>query len=89
MAQHPATGRTPSEQDTLAALAELIGADAAEALWASCARTLGVGRPVNQPAELLSMVDHLMTDAELARVGARSVKVRVITHQAIAGSVLT
>ena len=86
MAQHAETGRIPNEKDTLAALTELIGADAAEALWASCARTLGISRPVNQPAELLSMVDQLMTVAGLARVGARSVKVRVITHQAIAGA---
>ena len=86
MTQHADAARTPTERDALTALSQLIGAETAESLWASCARALGVRRPVNEPAELRRMADHLMDVAELTRVAARSVKVRVITHEATAGT---
>lgn len=77
----------PTEDDALEALGELVGPTMADGLWDLAARTLGVARPVQSADDLRRMAEHLMTVGELTRVSARSLKVRVITHDALARTV--
>jgi hypothetical protein len=77
----------PTEADVLQALGEVVGPDMAAALWEVGARTLGLARPVSSPEDLRQMAEHLMSVGELTRVSARSLKVRVITHDALSRTV--
>jgi hypothetical protein len=79
--------RLPTEDDALQALSELVGTEMAYGLWELAARTLGVARPVSSAADLRRMAEHLMNVGDLVRVSARSLKVRVITHDALARAV--
>jgi hypothetical protein len=77
----------PTEADALRALAELLGPRAAEGIWDLSARELGLTRPLETPADLRRMAEHLMSVGDLLRVAARSTKVRVITYEALSRSV--
>jgi hypothetical protein len=77
----------PTEDDALQALGELVGAETAYGLWELGARALGIARPVQSAADMRRMAEHLMNLGDLVRVSARSLKVRVITHDALARAV--
>jgi len=77
----------PTEDDAVEALGELVGPAMAAGLWDLAARSLGIARPVTSAADLRRLADHIMNVGEMARVSARSLKVRVITHDALSGSV--
>jgi hypothetical protein len=77
----------PTEDDALEALGELVGAGTARALWQLGARELGIALPVSSAADLRRMAEHLMNVGELVRVSARSLKVRVVTHDALGRTV--
>lgn len=77
----------PTEDDALQALTELVGAETAYGLWELAARSLGLARPVSSATDMRRMAEHLMNVGELVRVSARSLKVRVITHDALARAV--
>jgi hypothetical protein len=77
----------PTEADALRALAELLGPRTAEGIWDLSARELGLTRPLETPADLRRMAEHLMSVGDLLRVAARSTKVRVITYEALSRSV--
>ncbi|MEV0902812.1 hypothetical protein [Actinoplanes sp. NPDC049802] len=78
-----------SEDSAVHDLAEQVGRELAEALWRMAARQLGVARPVHRTEDLRRMADHLMTVTELARVASRSLKIRVITYEALAQQEVT
>jgi phosphate uptake regulator len=77
----------PTEDAALDALTQLIGREMAEGLWDLSSRVLGISRPVRSAADLRRMAEHLMTAGDLTRVGARSLKVRVVTYEALARTV--
>ena len=77
----------PTEEETLSALAELVGRRAADGLWDLTARELNLHRPLNSPADLRRMAEHMMNLGDLMRVAGRSAKVRVITHEALSRTV--
>jgi hypothetical protein len=79
----------PTEQDAVNALADLVGPKVAEGLWSLSVQALGLHRPVRSPAELRQVAEHLMEIGELSRVAGRSLKIRVITYQALARTVRT
>jgi hypothetical protein len=79
----------PTEADALRALAEVVGTRTAEGIWDLFARELGVRRPVESPADLRRMADHMMTAGDLLRVAGRSTKIRVITYEALSRTVTT
>ncbi|BAL92087.1 hypothetical protein AMIS_68670 [Actinoplanes missouriensis 431] len=77
----------PTEQDAVKALADLIGPQMAEGLWTLAVQALGMRRPVTSPAELRRVAEHVMEVGELSRVAGRSLKVRIITYEALARTV--
>ncbi|MEV6298807.1 hypothetical protein AB0M02_05300 [Actinoplanes sp. NPDC051861] len=74
----------PTEQDAVKALADLIGPQLAEGLWTLAVQALGMRRPVTTPADLRRVAEHIMEVGELSRVAGRSLKVRIITYEALA-----
>jgi predicted Zn-dependent protease len=78
---------SPSEEEALTALAELVGRSAAEGLWDLTARELNLSRPLESPADLRRTAEHLMNLGDLMRVAGRSTKVRVITYEALSRTV--
>ncbi|MEU4556773.1 hypothetical protein AB0F72_00150 [Actinoplanes sp. NPDC023936] len=77
----------PTEQDAVKALADLIGPQMAEGLWGLAVQALGMRRPVTSPADLRRVAEHVMEVGELSRVAGRSLKVRIITYEALARTV--
>jgi hypothetical protein len=77
----------PTEDEALRALAELIGPRVAEGIWELSARDLGLSRPLENPADLRRMAEHMMGMGDMMRVAGRSTKVRVITYEALSRSV--
>ena len=77
----------PTEEEALSALAELVGRSAAEGLWDLSARELNLRRPLESPADLRRMAEHMMNIGDLMRVAGRSTKVRVITYEALSRTV--
>lgn len=77
----------PTEEESLQAFGEVVGPEMAAGVWELAARTLGIARPVRSASDLRRMAEHLMTAGELVRVSARSLKVRVITHEALSRTV--
>ena len=76
----------PTEAEAIAALREQIGDELAEGLWALSARELGLARPISTAPDLLSITEHLMDVSDLARVTARSLKVRTAAYTTLVGS---
>ena len=77
--------QTPTEATAIAALAAVLTPPVADGLWALAARTLGLQRPVDSPADLRRVAEWLMQTGDVARVTGRSIKVRVITYEALDG----
>jgi hypothetical protein len=77
----------PSEGDALELLAALVGQETADGLWELATRALGIARPVRSAADLRRLAEHLMNLGELTRVSGRSLKVRVITYDALSRKV--
>ncbi|MEU4687992.1 hypothetical protein [Actinoplanes sp. NPDC023714] len=77
----------PTEQDAVRALADLVGPQMAEGLWGLAVQALGMSRPVTTPADLRRVAEHVMEVGELSRVAGRSLKVRIITYEALARTV--
>jgi len=77
----------PTEQDAVKAQADLVGPKMAEGLWNLSVQALGLHRPVSTPAELRRVAEHVMEIGELSRVAGRSLKVRIITYEALARTV--
>jgi hypothetical protein len=77
----------PTEQDAVKALADLIGPQMAEGLWDLAAQALSMDRPVTDPSDLRRVAEHVMEVGELSRVAGRSLKVRIITYEALARTV--
>ena len=77
----------PTEKAALAALTELLGPRPAEDLWNLAVRAVGLRRPVDETDDLRRVADYLMEIANLARIAGRSLKVRIITCQALMGDV--
>ncbi|GAA4591518.1 hypothetical protein BJY16_000299 [Actinoplanes octamycinicus] len=77
----------PTEQDAVKAFAELLGPKVAEGLWGLAVLSLGLQRPVSDPADLRRVAEHMMEVGELSRVAGRSLKVRLITYEALARTV--
>ncbi|MEV0897302.1 hypothetical protein [Actinoplanes sp. NPDC049802] len=73
----------PTEKDAVKALADLIGPQMAEGLWALSVQSLGLRRPVTTSADLRRVAEHVMEVGELSRVAGRSLKVRIITYEAL------
>lgn len=71
----------PTEQESLHALGELIGPATAREVWTAIARTLG--GPVETPNDVRQMAEQLMQVGDLMRVAGRSMKIRVITYEAL------
>jgi hypothetical protein len=74
---------TPTENEALDALSELVGPHTAEGIWNLSCRDLGLNRPLTASADLRRIADHMMMLGDLMRVAGRSTKVRVITHEAL------
>jgi hypothetical protein len=79
----------PTEADALRALGRVIGAEMAEGIWDLTTKALGVGRPVAAAEDLRRVAEHIMTVGEAARIGGRSLKVRVVTFDALPRVVAT
>ncbi|GAA2862945.1 hypothetical protein Acy02nite_53060 [Actinoplanes cyaneus] len=77
----------PTEQDAVKAFADLVGPKMAEGLWTLAVQSLGMQRPVTTPADLRRVAEHVMEVGELSRVAGRSLKVRLITYEALARTV--
>ncbi|MEU4420359.1 hypothetical protein AB0F81_07005 [Actinoplanes sp. NPDC024001] len=77
----------PTEKDAVKALADLIGPQMAEGLWGLSVQALGLHRPVTAPSDLRRVAEHVMEVGELSRVAGRSLKVRIITYEALARTV--
>ncbi|GIF10310.1 hypothetical protein [Actinoplanes teichomyceticus] len=77
----------PTEQDAVRALADLIGPKMAEGLWSLAVQSLGLKRPVTGTADLRRVAEQVMEVGELSRVAGRSLKVRLITYEALARTV--
>ncbi|BBH64213.1 hypothetical protein ACTI_08980 [Actinoplanes sp. OR16] len=77
----------PTERDAVKALADLVGPQMAEGLWGLAVQALGLHRPVTSPADLRRVAEHVMEVGELSRVAGRSLKVRIITYEALARTV--
>ena len=77
----------PTEQDAVTALAELVGPQMADGLWSLAVQALGMRRPVTDAAALRRVAEHVMEVGELSRVAGRSLKVRIITYEALARTV--
>ncbi|KUL35838.1 hypothetical protein [Actinoplanes awajinensis] len=74
----------PTEQDAVKSFADLVGPEMADGLWNLAVQSLGLQRPVTSPADLRRVAEHVMEVGELSRVAARSLKVRLITYEALA-----
>ncbi|GIF05873.1 hypothetical protein [Actinoplanes siamensis] len=77
----------PTEKDAVKALAELVGPKMAEGLWGLAVQSLGLQRPVTSSADLRRVAELVMEVGELSRVAGRSLKVRLITYEALARTV--
>ncbi|MFI1989197.1 hypothetical protein [Actinoplanes sp. NPDC020271] len=77
----------PTEKDAIKAFADLVGPRTAEGLWGLAVQSLGLQRPVTTPADLRRVAEHVMEVGELSRVAGRSLKVRLITYEALARTV--
>ncbi|WIM95319.1 hypothetical protein ACTOB_007412 [Actinoplanes oblitus] len=77
----------PTEQDAVKAFGELLGPKMAEGLWNLTVQSLGLQRPISDPADLRRVAEHMMEVGELSRVAGRSLKVRLITYEALARTV--
>ncbi|MEV6346142.1 hypothetical protein [Actinoplanes sp. NPDC051851] len=77
----------PTEKDAVKAFADLVGPKVAEGLWGLAVQSLGLQRPVQSPADLRRVAEHVMEIGELSRVAGRSLKVRIITYEALARTV--
>ena len=77
----------PTEKDAVKALADLVGPQMADGLWSLSVQALGLRRPVSEPGELRRVAEHVMEVGELSRVAGRSLKVRIITYEALARTV--
>jgi methyl-accepting chemotaxis protein len=77
----------PTEQDAVKALADLVGPQMAEGLWSLSVQVLGLRRPISTSAELRRVAEHVMEVGELSRVAGRSLKIRIITYEALARTV--
>ncbi|GAA1605942.1 hypothetical protein [Actinoplanes couchii] len=77
----------PTEQDAVRALADLVGPQMAEGLWNLSVQALGLHRPVEDPADLRRIAEHVMEIGELSRVAGRSLKVRIITYESLTRTV--
>jgi hypothetical protein len=77
----------PTEDEAMAALAELIGRRMAEGIWDISCRELDLPRPLESPADLRRVAEHLMNVGDLMRVAGRSTKVRAITYEALSRTV--
>jgi hypothetical protein len=73
----------PTEDEALAALAELVGRPMAEGIWDLSAAELDLTRPLQSSADLRRMSEYLMQVGDLLRVAGRSTKIRVITFEAL------
>lgn len=78
---------SPTEEEAVSALAELVGRRAAEGLWDVTVRELNLHRPLDSAADLRRVAEHLMNLGDLMRVAGRSTKVRVITYEALSRTV--
>ena len=87
MNPHEYAQERPTEEEALNALAELIGRSAAEGIWDLSVRELHLRRPLESPADLRRMAEHMMNIGDLMRVAGRSTKVRVITYEALSRTV--
>ncbi|WIM92593.1 hypothetical protein ACTOB_004541 [Actinoplanes oblitus] len=79
----------PTESSAIHDLADQVGREMAEELWRMAARHLGIARPVRKTSDLRRIAEHLMTVTELARVASRSLKIRVITYDALTKELAT
>lgn len=71
----------PSEQDLLTALARLLGADAAAAVWREVCAAIGVPRPgPAMPVEQLLVAAELLAQRRPCNVAARSFMVRANSY---------
>jgi hypothetical protein len=77
----------PTEKDAVKALADLVGPQMAEGLWGLSVQALGLQRPVTSSGQLRQVAEHVMEVGELSRVAGRSLKVRIITYEALARTV--
>jgi hypothetical protein len=77
----------PTERDAVEALADLVGPQMAEGLWSLSVQALGLRRPISTSADLRKVAEHVMEIGELSRVAGRSLKVRIITYDALARTV--
>jgi hypothetical protein len=76
----------PSEEGTVAALAQVVGRALARELWELAVTELNLSRPITNPAHLRQVAEHLMTIGDASRVAGRALRVQVITYQALAGN---
>jgi phosphate uptake regulator len=76
----------PTESDAVQALAELVGVETADGVWALSVRALGLRRPVESVADLRRVAEQMMTIGELSRIAGRSLKVRSITFDALSAT---
>jgi hypothetical protein len=79
----------PTEHDAVKAFADLVGPQMAEGLWTLAVQSLGLERPVTGAADMRRVAEHVMEVGELSRVAGRSLKVRLITYEALARTVLS
>ncbi|HEX9999628.1 MAG TPA: hypothetical protein VGB74_04180 [Actinoplanes sp.] len=77
----------PTERDVLDSLADLLGWPTADGIWDLSSRDLGLRRPVEDSADLIRMVDHLMNVGDMIRVAGRSAKVRLVANEGLSRSV--
>jgi len=75
-----------TEADAITALSAVMGPDLASVLWKVSTRSLNLESPVESPADLRRVAEHIMDLGDLARIGARSLLLRVITYEAVARS---
>ena len=73
----------PTEEAAVAALSGSLGPRPAEDMWNLAVRALGLHRPVDHPCDLRRVAKYLIEAAQLTRVAGRSLKVNVITYQAL------
>jgi hypothetical protein len=74
----------PTEASSIQSLAELMGAKPASTEWSDAAGRAKVARPV-VPLQALDQVAQELTTSpnNLARVGGRSLKIRLMTYRAL------
>jgi hypothetical protein len=78
----------PSEKAAIQALSELVGPVVSEAIWSAAVQTAHLSRPVTQIDDLEKVADELTKISNnLARVGGRSLKIRLLSYKALAKKV--